>query len=58
MEYSNAKAAITLCCLNEMDPRLTHKLRSASYINDQKPGLGTFTEDSPNRLKIDEKGPF
>jgi len=50
MEYSNAKTAISLYCLNEKGPRLSQRLRSSCYINDHKPGIGSFIDSS--RLKI------
>jgi len=67
MEYSNAKIAIILYCLNERGPRLTHRLRSSCYINDRKLGIGSFTDSSrlkiachslPNRLKLMKRVTF
>jgi len=67
MEYSNAKIAITLYCLNVRGLWLTHRLKSSCYINDRKPGIGSFTDTSrlkighhslPNRLKLMKRVTF
>jgi len=50
MNYCNAKMAITLTNLGYDGPRLTNKLLARCYINDRRPGIGTFHDTS--RLRI------
>jgi len=48
--YCNAKMAITLTNLGKMGPRISDQLTTKCYINDRRPGRGTFPDTS--RLKI------
>lgn len=50
MIYCNSKMAITLANLGTNGPRLSDKLKSHCYVNDQKPGISTYQDMS--RLKI------
>jgi len=61
MAYCNAKVAIELTNLNKDGPRLSEKMHARCYVNERRPGLGTFMDESrlrigrnslPNRLEV------
>jgi len=48
--YVNAKMAITLTSLGKSGPRISDHLKARCYINDRKPGIGTFRIHLGSRL--------
>jgi len=61
MAYCNAKVAIELTNLNKDGPQLSEKMYARCYVNERRPGLGTFMDESrlrigrnslPNRLEV------